>query len=188
MKRIFALLLSALMLLALVGCGSEEATPTDPHDHSAHTHPGTTEAPTSATPTDGGTEEHDHNHINYKGLSSKSYTLEDVIAAEGMEPAFSFDAKNVTYYVYKNVTTNDLRFTQVQHSFMGEYNRISCTSSGNADPQSVYVEWSNAMTQLYGAALVSETGMLRWEDHTGNNVTLTILNEDTVQLCFYFTA
>ena len=188
MRRIFALLLSALMLLALVGCGSEEATPTDPHDHSAHTQPGTTEAPTSATPTDGGTEEHDHNHINYKGLSSKSYTLEDVIAAEGVEPAFSFDANNVTYYVYNNVTTNDLRFTQVQHSFMGDYNRISCTSSGNADPQSVYVEWSNAMTQLYGAALVSDTGLIRWEDHTGNYVTLTVLNEDTVQLCFYFTA
>ena len=183
MKQFFALLLSVLMLLALVGCGTEEATPTEPHDHSAHTQSGTAEAPSSDA-----AQEHDHNHVNYKGLNSKSYTLEDVIAAEGAEPAFSFDANNVTYYVYNNVSANDLRFTQVQYSFMGDYNRISCTSSGNADPQSVYMEWSNAMTQLYGAALVSDTGLIRWADHTGNYVTLTILNEDTVQLCFYFTA
>ena len=180
MKRILALLLSILMLLALAGCGGDGAAPTEQHDHDHETQPTGTEAPTA--------EVHDHNHINFKGLNSKSYTLEDVIAAEGVEPAFSFDANNITYYVYNNVTTNDFRFTQVQHSFMGEYNRISCTSSGNQDPQSVYVEWTNAMTELYGAALVSETGMLRWEDHTGNNVTLSILNEDTVQLCFYFTA
>lgn len=184
MKKLLALLLSLLLLLALVGCGEAE-TPTESHDHSHETDPlpTDTEAPSTEN-----VEIHDHNHINYKGLNSKSYTLEDVIAAEGAEPAFSFDANGVTYHAYNNVALDELLFTQVQHSFMENYNRVSCTSAGDSDPQSTYAQWQSAMTELYGEPLTSDTGLLRWLDHTGNYVTLSQLNEDTVQLCFYFIA
>lgn len=195
MKKYLAGLLCIVLIFALMaGCSGEEAS--DPH--AGHNHGEATESLTPSdsqeshdhgeeqtTPTQ---ESHDHNHVNYKGLSSASYTLEDVIAAEGVEPAFSFESDGVTYYAYKNVTMGELRFSQVQHSFMGEYNRVSCTISGEEEPATVLANWEEIMTELYGTPVASENDMLRWTEHTGNFVTLTQLNEDTVQLCFYFTA
>lgn len=181
MKKYLAVLLCVMLMLVLMaGCSEEEAS--DPH--AGHNH----DAVVESIPTDTLPQSHDHNHINYKGLNSASYTLDDVVAAEGAEPAFSFDVGEITYYAYNDVTEAGLRFSQVQHSFMGEYNRVSCTSSGEEDPATVMTQWQQAMTELYGEPMISDNGMYRWSDHTGNHVTLTQLNEDTVQLCFYFIA
>lgn len=182
MKKYLAVILCVLLVLAVMAGCSEETETSDPH--AGHDHGAAEEI----IPADTAAQSHDHNHINYKGLSSASYTLEDVIAAEGAEPAFSFEAGEITYYAYNDITEAGLYFSQVQHSFMGEYNRVSCTSSGEEDPAAVLAQWQQAMTALYGEPLVSDNGMLRWTEHTGNYVTLTQLNEDTVQLCFYFTA
>ena len=179
MKKVLAVLLCMLFVLALMGGCSEEETP-DPH--AGHDHGAVVET----VPTETEPHEHDHNHINYKGLNSASYTLDDVISAEGAEPAFSFEVGEVTYYAYNDVTEAGLHFSQVQHCFMGEYNRVSCTSSGEEDPATVLAQWRQAMTELYGEPMVSDNDMCRWTEHTGNYVTLTQLNEDTVQLCFYF--
>lgn len=186
MKKFLVIFLSILLLVTLfTGCGKEtDSTESHDHDHGQENQPTQTVAPSSSA----APEDHDHNHINYKGLSTKSYALEDVTAAEGAEPAFSFDTNNITYYVYKDVALEELRFSQVQHSFMGDYNRVSCTSSDSGDPAAVLADWEQAMTALYGQPSVSDNNLLRWSDHTGNYVTLTQLNETTVQLCYYFVA
>ena len=111
-------------------------------------------------------------------------------AAEGREADFSFDVGETTYYAYNNVTMDALSFTQVQYSFNEGYVRISCTYSAEADLEEIYSLWEQEMSGLYGAssALSEDGSVIKWADHTGNYVTLTYLNDTTVQLCFYLTA
>lgn len=172
MKKILALLLCCVLVVGLFAACQDATTPTE----SETDHVFDETAPQ---------EEHNHNHVNYKGLTAAATTLEDVVAVEGREADFSFEANGVTYYAFNNVTMDGLSFSQVQYSF-GDHVRISCTSTTD-DPAGVEASWNEAMTALYGAPSESD-GMIRWADHTGNFITLTQLNEDTVQLCFYLVA
>lgn len=187
MKKIIALLLCCFLCLSLfAGCNQDADQPTDhTHDENGNhvEEPSSSEAPTQ--------EDHsDHNHVNYKGLSSAAATLEDVAAAEGREADFSFEAGGTTYYAYNNVSLDALTFTQVQYSFNEGYVRISCTYSADGVLEEIYSLWEQEMTGLYGesSALNADGSVIKWADHTGNYVTLTYLNDTTVQLCFYLTA
>ncbi len=186
MKKIIALLLSCLLCLSLFAACSQNPAPSasDP-DVSGSNPPADSNASQESTPADAHEE---HNHVNYKGLNSAGATLEELIAAEGREPEFSFEAGGVTYYAYNNVTLDELSFSQVQASFNEAYVRISCTYSTDVGLGDIYDQWEAHMGELYGAAAPLSDGAVRWADHTGNYVTLTKLNETTVQLCFYLTA
>lgn len=176
MKKILAIILCCVLVVGLFAACQGTTTEEPESDHVHEENP-TQEA--------GGEEEHNHNHINYKGLTAAATTLEDVAAVEGREADFSFEANGVTYYAYNDVTLDGLTFTQVQYS-LGDHVRISCTSITD-DPDGVEASWNEAMTELYGAPTEGD-GMISWADHTSNFITLTQLNEDTVQLCFYLVA
>lgn len=194
--KTLALLLSCLLVLSLfAGCNSVEADPieTDASDV-AEISP---DAETDPAQEDSHEEEeehdhHDHNHINYKGLTSKSISLEDVAAVEGKNPDFNFETGGVTYYAYNNVTLENLNFQQVQFSFHEDYVRISCTDTYEdaAALADTLGFWGEEMDLLYGEGIpLDETStVLHWADHTGNYVTLSQLNDTTVQLCFYLVA
>ena len=186
MKKILALFLCVLLTVGLFACGGETESETST---SASTE--ATEAPTSAlveTPADietAPTEEvHDHLHINYKGLSSRSVTLDDIKAAEGREPDFEFTAGDTTYYVYNNVTLDELTFSQVQFSFSDSSLRVSCTSSTQTDPSEAVSAWNTALSAIYGTPSESG-GNYTWSDGSGNYITLCAINETTAQLAFY---
>lgn len=181
MKKLFSLLLCcALLVCLLAACGTDETVPdTTQAEESAS-------EVTELTPSDIETEAQDeHTHINYKGLADADFTLDDVIAIEGREPDFSFDAGDTTIFAYNDVTLEDLAFSQVQFSFSDTGNRISCTYTGEEDQTAVMDRFRASMTALYGEPGVSEN-MYKWHDgHTSNYLMLTALNETTVQLAFY---
>ncbi len=189
MKKIIALLLCCLLCLSLfAACTQEpEATQTESATESSAA---TTESSSQPETTEAEDEHAGHNHVNYKGLSTASATLEELSAAEGREPDFSFEAAGITYYAYNNVTLDSLNFTQVQASFAESYVRLSCTYTTDVGVGDIRDQWEEYMKELYGepAALTEDGSVIRWADHTGNYVTLTILNESTVQLCYYLTA
>ncbi len=135
-------------------------------------------------------DEHDHAHVNYKGLTSASSTLEDVANAEGREHDFTFpDGDGMDVYVYNNVTMDNFNFDQVQFSLKESYVRISCTNSSAEDVAALLAQWEQEMTETYGEASTSSDGtLMSWSDHTGNYVVLTQLNDKTIQLCFYLVA
>ncbi len=143
--------------------------------------PSETDAPTEAT------EEHVHNHVNYKGLQSASYTLDDVAAIEGRQPDLTYDVDEATtLYIYNDVELDELLFTQVQFSFGDACNRISCTCGGDEEQSVTIDRILQYMTEQYGEPTASGD-TYRWGDgHTANYATLTALNETTVQLAFYF--
>lgn len=179
MKKILALLLCLLLLTALAACkDSDSETDTS------------SEAPvsTSDNAESSSGEMHDHNHISYKGLENASYTLEDVVAAEGREPDFSIDQGGATIYIYNSVTLDNLTFTQVQFTFSDTGNRISCTYTADSGLDKMLESYKSAMTALYGAPSEGDGSSpnFTWHDgHTANFVMLTQLNDTTVQLAFY---
>ncbi|MBO2527674.1 MAG: hypothetical protein CW335_05805 [Clostridiales bacterium] len=183
MKKMIALLLCcALIVCLLAACGTDETVPDTTRAEES------VSEVTELTPSDIETEaheEHEHTHVNYKGLVTADYTLDDVIAAEGREPDFSFDAGGTTFYAYNNVTLNDLTFTQVQFSFSETGNRISCTYSGEEDQAAVLDRFRASMTAIYGEPSASGSTSSWYDGHTSNYVMLTTLNETTVQLAFY---
>lgn len=185
MKKLFALLLCCAVLAGLLtGCIEDVPAPDAPAEASVAVVTPADVATEPAAQTDA-TEEHDHVHINYKGLVSADYTLDDVAAAEGREPDFSFDVGDQTFYAYNNVTLNDLTFTQVQFSFSETGNRISCTVSGDEDTAAVMDRIRQSMTAQFGEPSASETAYTWRDGHTANYAMLTVLNETTVQLAFY---
>lgn len=190
MKKILALLLCLLLLFALAACKRSDTPSSETSEASSATEASSTSAP-SSTPetTEPSTEEaHDHNHINYKGLSDAAYTMEDVAAAEGREPDFSVDQNGSTIYIYNNVTLDSLTFTQVQYTFPDTGNRISCTYTADSGLEEILEGYKSAMTELYGTPGESNSAnpTFTWYDgHTANRVMLTQLNDTTVQLAFY---
>ena len=181
MKKLIALLLSCALLVCLFSaCGTEAPT-----NSTTQTEESVAEA-TELTPSDIETEAPVANeYINYKGLTTADYTLDDVIAAEGREPDFNFEVGDTTYYAYNNVTLEDMTFTQVQFSFTDAGNRISCTYSGDEDQTAVMDRFCDSLSGMFGSCTASET-MFSWTDGlTANYVMLTALNETTVQVAFY---
>lgn len=189
MKKLIALLLCcSLCICLLAACGSDEpetdvteavasvATPSD-----IETAASASEAPTEATEAP---EEHEHAHINYKGLETADFTLDDVAAVEGREPDFSFPVGDSTYYAYNDVTLGSLTFGQVQFSFTETGNHISCTCKYEGDPTAVVDEIREAMTAEFGEPTGSDNSYSWLDGHTANHLRLTVLNDDTVQLAF----
>lgn len=189
MKKLLALLLCCILLLCLLAaCGSDDAdAPTEAPATELTPADIETEALASDAATEG-TEEHEHTHVNYKGLQTADYTIDDVVAAEGREPDFTFEADNTTYYAYNDVTLNDLTFTQVQFSFSDTGNRISCTCSGDEDTATVTERILQSVTAQFGEPSGSGSSYSWHDGHTSNYAMLTVLNETTVQLAFYFYA
>lgn len=190
MKKILALLLCLLLLSAFAACKRSDTPSSETSQASSATEASSTSAPSSAPETtEPSTEEaHDHNHINYKGLSDATYTMEDVAAAEGREPDFSVDQNGSTIYIYNNVTLDSLTFTQVQYTFLDTGNRISCTYTADSGLEEILEGYKSAMTELYGTPgeSTSANPTFTWYDgHTANRVMLTQLNDTTVQLAFY---
>lgn len=121
--------------------------------------------------------------INYKGLSRRTVTLEDVKAVEGREPDFVYSPQeNTTFYIYNDVTMDGLSFSQVQFFFGESFARASCAYIGD-DPDGVLEQWKTAMTDLYGESTESD-GVFRWEDSLGNYCTLCI-EEGITQLAIF---
>lgn len=185
MKKLLALLLCCVLLICLLtACIDDVSEPEAAVATPADIETGATEASAAEITTEA-SEEHDHVHINYKGLEAADFTLDDVIAAEGREPDFSFDVGEATYYAYNDVALEDMTFTQVQFSFSDTGNRISCTYSGEEDQNTVMESYREALTALFGEPTVSGD-TYSWRDgHTANYVMMTALNETTVQVAFY---
>lgn len=189
MKKIIALLLCCVLCLSLFACGEKAPDATDPTDHT-HDENGEHVEEVQPSESESADDHSDHAHINYKGLTSSTATLEDVEAAEGKAPDFSFEAGGVTYYAYNNVTFDTLQFDQVQFSFNEGYVRISCTRTTEEGPEQIHADWKAYMEQTFGdpSQISEHENVLKWADHTGNYITLTQLNDTTVQLCYYLVA
>lgn len=182
MKKLFALLLCCVLVVSLLAaCIYDEPKSDDPK--SATPADIETDAPATDAPTEA-PEEHDHAHINYKGLETADFTLDDVVAAEGREPDFSFEVGEMTYYAYNDVALGDLTFAQVQFSFLEAGNHISCTCKYESDPAAVMNQIRDALTAEFGEPTGSGDSY-SWNDgHTANRVRLVVLNDDTIQLAF----
>lgn len=121
--------------------------------------------------------------IAYRSLSGTS-TVEDMEAAEGRAPDFTFESNGTTVYAYNDVTLPDgLFFTQVQFSFQPDYVRVSCTYTAQENLDTVRGEWCAVMDGLYGASAAGS--MQTWSDAHGSYAMLTQLNDTTLQLAFY---
>ena len=192
MIKIIALLLCCVLCLSLFACGEKTPDASEPTDHT-HDENGNhiEEQPSEEVQPSESVDDHsDHAHINYKGLVSKTATLADLEAAEGKAPDFSFEAGETTYYAYNKVTFGELNFDQVQASFNEGYVRISCTRTTEEGLDQIYAEWKDYMETTFGnpSQISEHEDVLKWADHTGNYVTLTQLNDTTVQLCYYLVA
>lgn len=193
MKKFLLLLLCcALCLCILSGCANRALEDDDDSSSELTSEEITSEESISEeiTSEESSADEHEHAHVNYKGLVSSSVTLEDIAQAEGRSHNFTFqDSDETEVYVYNDVTMDNFAFDQVQFFLKESYVRISCTDSSSGDPASLLAQWREEMTQIYGEPSVnSDETLMSWSDHTGNYVTLTQLNDKTVQLCFYLVA
>ena len=188
-KKIIALLLCGLLCLSLFACNTAPVED-DGHNHEEYVEDTATPTEDAEAETQPADDHSDHAHINYKGLTSGATTLADVEAVEGKAPDFSFEAGGNTYYAYNNVTFDSLTFDQVQISFGEGYVRISCTRTTESGLDEIYSGWDEAMKGMFGTpSQISENeNVAKWADHTGNYITLTQLNETTVQLCYYLVA
>ena len=189
MKKILALLLCAAVISGLCACSKKA------EEVSVNTGAAAPEAPVTTVyevpvTTVSEAEKH-HVHVNYKGLSH-IYTPEDMEAAEGRPCEFTAGEGEDTLYIYNNVTADGMTFSQVQHTFHKDYNRISCTYSSKTDTESMMGSFRETLTGIYGEAAHQEghegTDLWIWMDHTGNYVILTRINEDTIQVAYYIYA
>ena len=190
MKKLIALLLCcALLFCLLAACSDDTSDPDASEDVSVATPSDIETDPTDPTdasdaPATEAPEEHDHAHINYKGLETADYTLDDVVAAEGRQPDFSFPVGESTYYAYNDVTLGDLTFAQVQFSFTDKGNHISCTCKYEGDPTALIDQIREALTAEFGEPTGSGDSYSWADGHTDNHARLVVLNEDTIQLAF----
>lgn len=185
MKKLFALLLCCVLVVSLLAaCIYDEPASDDPKSATpANLETDAPDTTAADTPTET-PEEHDHAHINYKGLETADYTIDDVIAVEGREPDFSFEVGEATYYAYNDVALGGLAFAQVQFSFPEAGNHISCTCKYENDPTAVMDQIREALTAEFGEPTGSGDSYSWSDGHTANRVRLVVLNDDTVQLAF----
>ena len=192
MKKFIALVLCLIMVAACFSaCSKDDAETTAP----SKTEP--TDDVTEPIVTESSSEEHRTEepstepkplHLNFNGLETATYTPADMAAAMGREPDFVSEQPNTTLHIYNNVVLGDMTFSQVQFSFNGDYNRISCTISVDGGLDEVLEGCRTSMTEIYGEPNVqdSEPPIYSWRDgYTDNYAMLTTLNETTVQLAFY---
>lgn len=187
MKRILLALLCLSLLLA--ACSKKKApsgpsasqtvtqseAPSEPLSPAQPTQSPATEVSEEPSATESG--------IAYRSLSGTS-TVEDMEAAEGRAPDFTFESNGTTVYAYNDVTLPDgLFFTQVQFSFQPDYVRVSCTYTAQENLDTVRGEWCAVMDGLYGASAAGS--MQTWSDAHGSYAMLTQLNDTTLQLAFY---
>lgn len=192
MKKLIAVLCCLSLLFVLAACGTEnEPATNEVIDHGDHTHVVTEGA--EDTPIDDASEApiedaHDHNHVSYKGLQAV-FTEAEMHTAEGREPDFTVENSGITLYIYNDVTMDDLTFSQVQYTYHDEFNRISCTYTAEDGGEDMFAIYQNAMNELYGDSSATEhegSELLLWKDgHTQNYITLSRLNDTTIQLAFY---
>lgn len=187
MKRI---LLALLCLSLLLAACSKKKTPSEPSASQTVTQSEAPSEPLSPaqltqTPATEASEEPPatESGIAYRSLSGAS-TVEDMEAAEGRAPDFSFESNGTTVYAYNDVTLPDgLFFTQVQFSFQPDYVRVSCTYTAQENLDTVRGEWCAVMDGRYGASAAGNTQT--WSDAHGSYAMLTQLNDTTLQLAFY---
>lgn len=185
MKKLIALLLSCALLVCLLAACVGDTDPTASTEAAVSTAT-PSDIATEAAVTTEETEAHEHTHINYKGLETADFTLDDVTAAEGRAPDFTYEMENTpTLYIYNDVTLGDLTFTQVQFSFSDTGNRISCTYTSEEDPSAVAERYAASLTAGFGEPNMSDNLYSWYDGHTANRLTLTVLNETTVQVAFY---
>lgn len=183
MKKTFALLLCLLLALSLFACKSQDAQTDEPT---------TTAAParSEAVSEQGETASETKATLDFNGLTGKGFTLADVEKAEGRSCDFSFDENGTTVYVFNEMTVDQLYFSQVQISF-GERTRISCTLSGESVTADTLNEYAGQLTSLYGEPSTDDTAaptLLSWTDTQGNYAMLSMINDTTMQLAYYFIA
>lgn len=177
MKKLLALILCCVLLTGLLAaCGSAggKAPP-----FVSEVDPSATEVPAEAAAEAGG--------INYKGLCTRTVTLDDVKAAEGRDPDFEFPMGDVTAYAYNNVMLGELSFTQVQFSFTEKNVRISCTADVETGVDEKLNEWKEVLIAQYGEPSEGNSTW-SWHEDSGNYIMLTAINDTTAQLVFYLCA
>lgn len=191
MKKILALILCLALLTALAACGSDETSVTASNE-------GVTPTSETADVSDS-SEEHDHTHINYRGRETV-FTAEDLVEIEGREWDFTYDQSGSTIYIYNDVTVDELRFSQVQFSFTDSYARVSATYSAEQgatdeqilqDTEEAMQTYLDALTAIYGEGASGEqhgSTYVSWNDHSGNYIILTRINDTTIQVAYYIYA
>lgn len=183
MKKTLALLLCCVLTLGLFAACSAGDGIAPPF-----VSPADIAATTDAAASESAPDTVEESGINYKGLSSRSVTLDDVIKAEGREPDFEYAVdETTTYYIYNDVTLYDLTFEQMQVSFEEDKVRLSCTSTSAEGPSALVTAWAQSLSDHYGAPSESG-GNYTWHDSTGNYLMLCVLNDTTAQLAFYLYA
>lgn len=178
MKKTIALLLCLLLALSLFACGSSEtAQGEEPTERASDT-----AAPSEQTKTHRTT-------LEFNGLTGKALTLTDVEEAEGRACDFSFDESGTTVYAFNDMTVDGMHFSQVQFSF-GERVRISCTLSGEEATKDALNDCADRLTELYGTPSTddAEPTLWSWTDEQGNYAMLSMINDTTMQLAYYFIA
>ncbi len=182
MKKLIVLTLClALLISCFAACKSGKDNTT-----------GSTVAAGTTVPAESATDPQppaDATRINYKGLETATFTEAEMKAAEGRDQDFDVPQGDAVMYIYNNVTLDTLAFTQVQYTFSEQFNRISCTYTGEG-PDATLENYKAAMTAIYGEPTSSTTGdgqtIYSWHDGvSANYLQLMLLNADTVQLVFY---
>ena len=183
MKKTFALLLCLLLALSLFACKSQDAQTEEPTTTAAPAQSESASEQSDAAPEPKST-------LDFNGLTGKGFTLADVEKAEGRSCDFSFDENGTTVYVFNEMTVDQLYFSQVQLSF-GERTRISCTLSGESVTADTLNEYAGQLTNLYGEPSTDDADaptLWSWTDAQGNYAMLSMINDTTMQLAYYFIA
>lgn len=183
MKKTFALLLCLLLALNLFACSSQDAQTEEPTTTAAPVQSESVSEQSETVPEPKTT-------LDFNGLTGKGFTLADVEEAEGRSCDFSFDENGTTVYVFNDMTVDQLYFSQVQLSF-GERTRISCTLSGESVTADTLNEYAGQLTNLYGEPSTDDTAaptLWSWTDAQGNYAMLSMINDTTMQLAYYFIA
>lgn len=186
MKKQLLLLLCLLLMLALfVGC-KREATE-QPEDMTE-----TSDSVSSSADDVSIVPEAEPDYLNYKRLHTGNFTQEDMVQAEGAEPAFTVEQSDGTLCCYNNCEIFGLQFVQVQYYFRA--NRITVTGNyscaeSETDEQAI-AKIRTAMTERYGEPSVAVTSsgdeIYNWYDGTENYAYCNVIVPGSIQLTFCF--